>query len=245
MAVSLVVAVGALAGVLLAARPSLGNATAAAATASPSPSAHAGRHGGMGFGGGGFDFAPGTGTVTGINGTTLTLRTLRGTLTVDTTPATTYSKEGKSFSLKDIKVDDVVQVRPVRPSGSSTPPASPPTTVTAQSIAVVVPAFFGRVESVSGPTIFIVTRDGQLAYVYTTGGTAYTSNGNAASFSDVKPGDYITAQGTETGVKHLTADRVVITTNPVPGPGGGFFGRPHGGPRTPASPTAAASGSAT
>lgn len=243
MGISMVVAVAALAGVLLAARPSAGSTTAAAATSTPSPSSHAGPHGGRNFGGGS-ESGAGRGTVTGINGTTLTLRTLRGTLTVNTTSSTTYMKEGKSISLNDIKVDDVVQVRPERPSGSSTPPATPPTAVTAQSIAVVVPTVFGRVDSISGPTIFIVTRDGQIAYLFTTSSTKYTSNGNAASFGDVKPGDYVTAQGTQTDVKHLTADRVAISTTPAPRPGG--FGMPRrGSPKSPAAPSPTASGTST
>lgn len=240
MAAAVVVVVAALAGVLLAARPSAGSATAAAVTSTPSPSAHShaprgGLFDGHGMGGG-------TGTVTGIDGSTLTLRTLRGTLTVDTTSSTTYSKEGKSIALKDVKVDDIVQVRPVHPSGASTPPASPPTTVTAQSITVVLPKLFGRVESISGPTIFIVTRDGQIAYIYTTSSTTYTMDGNSSSFSAVKAGEYIMAEGTQTDLKHLTADRVVISTNAGPGPGGGFFGRAHGNPWAPASAGATPAG---
>ena len=212
-------------------------AAATAATASPSPSPHAGgRHGGPFFPGGGFERGAATGTVTGISGGTITLRTLAGTLTVNTTSSTTYSKEGQNISLGDIKIDDVLQVRPVRPSGTSTPPASPPTTITAQAIDVVLPTFFGRVTSVSGPTIFIVTHDGQQAFVFTTSSTKYTTHRAPASFSDVKAGDFITASGTQTDLKHLTADQVSISTSlgPMGGPrfGGGAF-RPHG----PASPT--------
>lgn len=244
MAVAMVVTVGALAGVLLAARPSPGSSAAAAATSTPSPSSHPNAPRGGFFGGHGP--GGGNGTVTGISGSTLTLRTLRGTLTVDTTSSTTYSKEGKSIGFNDIKVDDVLQVRPVRLSGPATPPASPPTTVTAQSITVVVPMVFGRVDSISGPTIFVVTHDGQMAYVYTTPSTTYTSSGNAASFSDVKPGDYIVAQGTQTDVKHLTADHVVISTTPGPGAGPGGPGMHRfGGPHAPMSPAPTASGTAT
>lgn len=226
-------------------------ATAAAATSTPSPSANPRRPHGGGpfFGRGGLGFAPafgarGTGTVTGISGGTITLRTLTGTLTVNTTSSTTYTKEGKAISLGDIKVNDVLNVRPVRPSGTPAPSATPPTTITAQSIAVVLPAFFGRVDSVSGPTIFIVTGDGEMAYVVTNSGTSYTMNGSSASFSDVKAGDYITARGTQTDIKHLSAGQVVISTNAHPGgPGGPPFGGPfrgRGGPR----PSPSASGTA-
>lgn len=244
MAVAMLVTVGALVGVVLAARSSSRSAVAAAATSTPSPSAHPNAPRGGLFGGPGL--AGGNGTVTSINGTTLTLRTLRGTLTVDTTSSTTYSKEDKSISFKDIKIEDVVQVRPVRPSGSATPPAAPPTTVTAESITVVVPMVLGRVDSISGPTIFIVTRDGQMAYVYTTSSTTYSSKGNAASFSDIKVGDYITAQGTQTDLKHLTADHVAIVTLPTSAPGpGGPEGHRFGGPRLPVPPPPTASGTAT
>lgn len=245
MAVALVATVGALAGILFAAHPGGGTATAVAATSTPSPSPHPHAPRGGFFGRGGI--GGGSGTVTAISGSTLTLRTLTGTLTVDTTSSTTYSKAGRTISFSDIKVDDVLQVRPVRPSGSATPPASPPTTVTAQSITVVLPAFFGRVDSISGPTIFVVTHDGQIAYVYTTSATTYTSNGNTASFGDIKTGDYIAAQGTQTDLKHLTADHIVISTSP-PGPAFGPGGPPmhrFGGWHAPASPAPTASGTAT
>lgn len=229
--IAIVAALASLVGVLLnLQRPT--SATAASATASPSPPAHAGPRGG-GFPRGGFGpafghFGAGTGTVTGISGGTITLRTLTGTLTVNTTSSTTYTKEGHSISLSDIKTNDVVNVRPVRSSGSSTLPASPPTTITAQSIAVVLPTFFGRVDSVSGPTIFIVTSDGQMAYVVTNSSTGYTMNGSTSSFGDVKAGDYITASGTQTDVKHLTADQVRISTEAHPGPGTGAPFHPRG-----------------
>lgn len=224
------------------------SATAAAATATPSPPANPSKpHGGGPFRGhGGFGVAPafggrGTGTVTGISGGTITLRTLTGTLTVNTTSSTTYSKQGKTISLGDIKVSDVLNVRPVRPPDTQTPPAAPPTTITAQSIAVVLPTFFGRVDSVSGPTIFIVTGDGEMAYVVTNSSTTYTMDGSSASFSDVKAGDFISASGTQTDIRHLTAGQVVISTKAHPGSGafgGPFHGR--GGPK----PSPSASGTA-
>lgn len=240
--IAIVAALASLAGVLVTAqRPAVAAATAASATPSPSPSAHPGHRGGP-FAGAGFAFRGGSGTVTGINGGTITLRTLSGTLTVDTTSATTYSKEGHTIKLGDIKVDDVLQVRPVRTSGWSAPSAPPPTTITAQSVTVVLPTFFGRVSSISGPTIFIVTRDGQQAFVFTASGTTYESNRSTASFSDVKVDDYISAEGTQTDLKHLTADRVVISTGAGPSGGPHGFGGPFhpdgpGGPAQPGIPT--------
>ena len=244
--IAIVATLASLVGVLLnLQRPTAATAASAtASTASPSPSPRAGgRFGGPFFPGGGFQRGGGSGTVTGISGGTITLRTLTGTLTVNTTSSTTYSKEGQKISLGDIKVDDVLQVRPVRSPGSSTPSPTPPTTITAQSISVVMPTFFGRVTSVSGPTIFIVTHNGQEAFVFTTSSTKYTMNSASASLSDVKAGDYISASGTQTDLKHLTADHVSISTGAGPKAGPGFGGgAPFGGggpfrPRGRAAPT--------
>lgn len=224
-------------------------ASSTAATTSPSPSPKAGGRFGGGFlPGGGFGRGGGSGTVTGISGSTITLRTLTGTLTVTTTSSTTYSKEGQKISFGDIKVDDVLQVRPVRSSGSSTPSPTPPTTITAQAIDVVMPTFFGRVTSVSGPTIFIVTPNGQEAFVFTRSNTRYTMNRASASLSDVKAGDYVMASGTQTDLKHLTADQVAIRTNAGPGDGVPKFGGGQGfggGPFRPHGPAPTPSGTAT
>ena len=178
----------------------------------------------------GFGFACGdTGTVTQISGGTLTLRTLTGSVMVNTTSSTTYSKEGHPIALSGIHVNDVVRVRGARPSGTPTPPASPPTTITAQAITVVMPTFAGRVVTVQGPTIFIVTGDGQMAYVYTTAATSYSMNGAASTLTAIVAGDYVAAEGTQTDLTHLTADDVTIGIAPHLGrhlPGGPFPSRP-------------------
>lgn len=242
IAIAIVATLASLLGVLLTVHhPTLGSTAAAAATTSPSPSGKANgpRGGHPGFDGG-FP-GGGTGTVTGISNGTITLRTLTGTLTVNTTDSTTYTKEGKSIHIGDIKDGDVLAVRSQRPSGTQSPSATPPTTVTATAITVVQPTFFGRVTSISGPTIFIVARDGQEEYVFTTNATTYTSSGSAAKFTDVKTGDYISAQGTQSDLKHLTADTVTISTNAGHAGGPGFPAPNFGGPRFPGRPHASGS----
>jgi opacity protein-like surface antigen len=170
----------------------------------------------------------GVGTVTNISGSTLTLRTLTGTLTVATESSTTYTKGGKSIKLNDIHVNDIVQVRPDRTHPSSS------TSITASAITVVLPTIFGRVQSVSGNTITIVTATGQLAYVTTGGSTAYKMAGAAASSGDVKTGTFILAQGTLTNANHLSATNVQIEGAPR---------LPH--PKAPpASPSPSSSGTA-
>ncbi len=168
------------------------------------------------------------GTVTGISGTTLTLRTENGTETVDTSSSTTYVKERQTISFSDIKVNDVVRVVPVRSSTSSTsPPPTPGTgTVDAQRIMVVEPALAGRVQSVttgsSGDTITVVGPEGQLLTVTTSGTTRYYRGRTQVTASAVTTGARIVAQGSRTGLKTLSADLVVVMPNrpPVPPAGG-------------------------
>lgn len=182
-----------------------GGSRIAAASAAPSP-ASGGHHGPHG---------PGArrdhglmGQVTGISGATLTLRTIEGTLTVTTTSSTTYSKEGTTISFGDIRVGDVVRVRPQGASSGST---APPTSVTAAEVSVVMGHLGGRVQSVSGDTITVVLFDGRLGTITTSGSTRYISGKSTeVQASDVKAGSFIEAAGTLSGVDALAADVVRI-----------------------------------
>ena len=219
--------VGATAGFIVtrAAAPADANTTAASSKPSPSPSAHkpsfAPRGGfgsacgapfaGAGFGGPSFfggGFCGGeTGTVTKISGSTLTLRTLAGTVTVTTTSSTTYSREEQSVKLSAVKVGDVVAVRGKR-SGTSPTATSP---IAATAITIEVPSISGRVQSVSGNTVTLVTADGQLENVTLSGSTAYHGvRGASATESSIKAGIYIVAQGTQIDLTTLTADNVEV-----------------------------------
>ena len=218
--------VGATTGLIVthAASPSSAN-TAAATKPSPSPSAHKpsfGGHGpggfecgapfaGEGFGGPSF-FGGGlcggeTGTVVKISGSALTLRTLAGTVTVTTTSSTTYSREEQQVHLSAVKVGDVVAVRGSR-TGTSPTATSP---IAATAITIEVPSISGRVQSVSGNTVTLVTGDGQLAYITISSSTAYHGvRGAAATSSAVKAGVYIVAQGAQVSLTTLNADNVEV-----------------------------------
>ncbi|MFI5284930.1 MAG: hypothetical protein ACHQ4F_01285 [Candidatus Dormibacteria bacterium] len=206
------------------AAPNLAN-TAAATKPSSTPSAHKpsfGGHGsgrfecaapfaGVGFGGrwsfgGGFCGGE-TGTVLKISGSTLTLRTLAGTVTVTTTSSTTYSREDQQVHLSAVKVGDVVAVRGDR-TGTSPTATSP---IAATAITIEVPSISGRVQSVSGDTVTLVTGDGQLAYITISSSTAYHGvRGAAATSSSVKAGVYIVAQGTQVSLTTFNADSVEV-----------------------------------
>ena len=236
-----------------AASPSSAN-TAAATKPSPSPSAHKpsfGGHGsggfecgapfaGAGFGGPSFfggGFCGGeTGTVIKISGSTLTLRTLAGTVTVTTTSSTTYSREEQQVHLSAVKAGDVVAVRGSR-TGTSPTATSP---IAATAITIEVPSISGRVQSVSGNTVTLVTGDGQLAYITVSSSTAYHGvRGAASTSSSVKAGVYIVAQGTQVSLTTLNADNVEVlgTLSLTPH---GFPGHSSTGPAQSGSGTTAA-----
>ena len=208
-----------------AASPTAANATAATSKPSPSPSTHRpsfGPRGGSGagcngsFAGAGFGvpsffgrgFCGGeTGTVTQVSGSTLTLRTLAGTVKVTTTSSTTYSREEHQVKLSAVKIGDVVSVRGQR-TGTSPTATSP---IAATEITIEVPSVTGRVQSVSGDTVTLVTGNGQLEYVTLSSSTAYHGlRGASAAMSSIKAGVYIVAQGTQVSLTTLNADDVQV-----------------------------------
>ncbi len=214
----------------------LASADAAQPSASAKPSAHPPSFGRGGFGfpcssgftSTGFGAAAGgfcggdTGTVTGISGSTLTLRTFTGTVTVTTSSSTKYSREGKQLSFSAIKVGEVVAVRGSR-SGTTKTASSP---IAATAITIEVPTITGRVQSVSGNTITLVTNDGQLEYVTMSGATVYQGiRGATATSTAVKTGVFVVAQGTETDLTHMTADGIQVLGSMSFGPHG-FPGQP-------------------
>jgi len=228
LAIGLTIAVlGAGAGFIVtrAASPTAANTTAAASKPSPSPSTHrpsfAPRGGfgslcgapfaGAGFGGPSFfggGFCGGeTGTVTKISGSTLTLRTIAGTVTVTTSSSTTYSREEQSVKFSAVKVGDVVAVRGKR-SGTAPTATSP---IAATAITIEVPSVSGRVQSVSGSTVTLVTANGQLEYVTISSSTVYHGlRGAAATSSSLKAGVDVVAQGTQVSLTTLNADDVEV-----------------------------------
>lgn len=201
------------------------------------PAAHAqfipnARRPNMGRGGFGFGrMGGGGGTITAINGSTLTLRTMAGTETVNTSGSTTYMKDRQTITFGDLKVGDVVHVVP---AAGSARPATPGTgTVAASRIVVVEPMLMGRVTSIDGDTVNLVGRDGQELTVTLTDSTKYFNGAQSADRSAVTAGSRILAAGTQDSLTHLTANVVtILPANAHPmwrGRGAGRFGGP-GGP---------------
>ena len=185
----------------------------------------------------------GGGTITALSGGTLTLRTLTGTETVNTTSSTVYMKEGQKVTPSDLAVGDVVHVRGTPDSTTDTPGTG---TVTAKGIDIVEPSLGGRVTSVSGSTISLVGRDGVLLSVTTTPSTRYMSGRTSAASSAVTVGSFIRAEGTRNSLTQLTADVVRVLpapgTRPAPGtmpPAPGTM-PPAGSPMAPGTASGAA-----
>lgn len=160
------------------------------------------------------------GTVTAKKGNVLTLRTFRGTETVDTTSTTTYHKEMSTSSLSAVSVGDVIRVRQSGPPAPGSKPAD--RSVTAKSITIVVPSVLGRVVAVHGGTLTLVGRDGKLFSVTTSSSTRYFHGRKAASSSSVKVGRVVLAEGTRDGTRKLSAGAVIVLPahRPRPAPGG-------------------------
>jgi hypothetical protein len=190
-------------------------------------------HGRFGMGRGGFGSA---GTITAINGSTLTLRTMEGTETVNTSGSTQYTKERQSIAFGDLKVGDMVRVIP---DASSAKPATPGTgTVSASRIVVIEPMLGGRVVGIDGNTVNLVGRGGRELTVTLTDSTRYFNGQATADRSAVTVGSHIIAAGSRDGLTHLTADVVTVLPAGARGFGGpgpmwhGFGGFP-GGPGRP------------
>jgi Domain of unknown function (DUF5666) len=215
--------IGAVAGFVITRAGSVTLASADAAQPSPtgSSSAHPPSFGRGGFGlpcssgftSSGFGSVAGgfcggnTGTVTKISGSALTLRTFTGTISVTTSSSTKYSREGKQSSFSAITVGEVLEVRGSR-NGTTKTASSP---IAATAIIIEVPTVMGRVQSVSGNEITLVTSDGQLEYVTISEATAYQGfRGATATSTSIKAGGFVVAHGTETDLTHMTADGIQV-----------------------------------
>ena len=193
-----------------------------AGTTWPGTNHGGGFDGDRGFGGGGF--GGGGGTITAINGSTVTLRTEQSTETVKTTSKTTYTKERVATSFAQLHVGDVVRVDAPRPTSATATPGTG--TVTATGIDVVQPELTGRVTKIEAGTYTLVGRNGQLETVSTAGSTRYFDGSTKTTAASVKVGSYVVAEGSQDSLTHLSADVVGLLPKPAPGAhGGGFPGR--------------------
>jgi uncharacterized protein DUF5666 len=194
--------------------------TAPGATTAPDASAkpnHVGgdRFGGFGFRGGGPAGFGGI-TITAINGSNLSLKTVDGwTRTITVTPTTELLKGGATIALSDLAVGDSIRFRQDRQTDG---------TFTISKVEVVLPTAAGTVTAVGTDSITIRTRDGSTATIHVDSSTTFNVSGNAsAKLGDVAVGMRIVAEGEKRADGSLDATRVAAGDE---GPGRWDGGKP-------------------
>jgi hypothetical protein len=234
--------------VALAASPSPTTAPGASApseqkapTASGAP--FVGRGFGMwGFGGrgGGFDGLGGASvagpiTVSGINGSSVSLKTADGwTRTITVTDSTQITRAGNAAKLSDLKVGGEVRLRQTRGTDGS---------YTVSALEIVLPTVSGEVTAKSGSTITVKRFDGTTQTIHVDGSTTYSVAGKTtAGLADITVGMRIVAQGTQRadGSLDAVAVRAGLGHGTFPGKGPGFswpFGpKPNASPNASTAP---------
>lgn len=177
------------------------------------------------------------GTITAINGSSLTLHRYDdgATVSVTTTSSTEYGSKlaGKAISSHDLKVGDFIQAAGVYRADKA---------LTAQSITVGLPpspsekkpssegdkkpggpantnqiGILGRITAIHGSTLTVSGfKDGKTYTVNTSTSTAFTSKiaGRQISLSELKVGDFIVAGGTLASNGSLDAQKLVVGPPP-------------------------------
>lgn len=174
--------------------------------------------------GGGARFGFGDITVTGINGSDLSLKTDDGwTRTITVTSSTKLTKGGNAIALGDIKTGDRIRFRETRNADG---------TFAIQAVEVVVPTVVGKVTAKTADSITVQSLGGGSVTIHVNGSTTYRVAGKAnAGLGDIVVGDIVGAQGQKRGDGSLDA----TTVRAAPKPGRWFGGRgdqnPKNGPK--------------
>ena len=182
------------------------------------------------------------GWVSSVSGSTVTLlewfRWFHNAPVIDTTTATQYFKDGTAVTASALSTNEFVAAFGTR-AGDGTltaqfvdiftknkdgdkdkddkTPLTPLTFRTTAATSTGKTEITGMVQSVSGDTIIVKTKDGATETVLTTSTTTFnagcdrTGSSDSASISDVKQGDFIKAVGTSASAGTLTATTVDIS----------------------------------
>ena len=199
-----------------------GLAAATAPTPSPNGGAQATRPYGPGPGRhmGREHHGPG-GLVSGVSGSSLTVRTPSGSQTIGLTGATTYYAGRTKATKAVVNVGDIVHVRLVDPQA---------TTLVAAVVTVVPAHLAGFVTKIDGGTITILDGSGFTRTITTSGSTTYDKNGVAGSATDITVGTFVHALGS-VDANGTTLDATKIGTGfPAMGDRSGREDGPGNGP---------------
>jgi hypothetical protein len=176
----------------------------------------AGSFGGPGFGFGGFGL--GQITITGIDGSNVSLKTDDGwTRTIAVTSDTKITKAGKTITVDGLAVGDHVRIAEDRASDG---------TYTVTAIIVVLPSVAGQVSAIDGDTITVTQPGGTKTTVHVNGSTTYQVDGKAGTLPDIKVGAFIVAEGAQRADGSLDAAAVRAGFGGKIVPGGPSSGKP-------------------
>ncbi|HYM83110.1 MAG TPA: DUF5666 domain-containing protein, partial [Candidatus Dormibacteraeota bacterium] len=141
-------------------------------------------------------------TITGIDGSQLSLRTTDGwTRTITVGSSTTITRGGQAIAIGDLKVGDEIRVRETRDSGG---------TFTITAIDVVLPHVEGTVGALTSDGFTVKAPDGSTTKVVVTSSTTYRTGRASGSKSDVKVGDRVAVRGTKAADGTITATTVQV-----------------------------------
>jgi hypothetical protein len=173
-----------------------------------------GMMGGPGLGlRGGLKLGFGDITITGINGSNLSLKTDDGwTRTITVGSSTTVTKGGQTIALGDLKVGDRIMFAETKASDG---------TYTIDHIRVVLPVIGGQVTAVGTDSITVDQKGGGSATIHVSSATIYDVDGNSsAKLSDITVGSFVVAEGSLRSDGSLDASAVHAGTHAGKGPGG-------------------------
>ena len=169
------------------------------------------------------------GQVKSVSGSAITIQDAQGTHVIHTSGSTTVTRAGQAASLSDIATGAQIRAEGTKNSDGS---------LNATAINIVLPTAGGQITSISGSTITVSNpRDTAVTTIHVTSSTRYVTvtMGSAgptqatASFSDLKAGSHIRAEGTLNSDGSLAAQVVYIMPNAPLGPGGAMGGGFAGG----------------
>ncbi len=148
-----------------------------------------------------------TGTITGINGTTISVLSKGVTYSVDASNAKTIRRFNAPMKVSDMQIGDVLQVRGVIPTSTSITA----TTIRDLSLQARHGQFDGTVQSVSGSSFVLQSNHRGSQTINTNSSTIYKHKGAIVSFASVTAGSNVRVFGVWNSTNsNVTAKLVII-----------------------------------
>jgi len=174
------------------------------------------------------------GTITAINGNSVTIKSFEGkTATVNVTPQTTLRKDQQQAKLADFKVGDMVFVRG-EPAGENTWNAAmmgSRSEATRRFHEGMGKQFIvGEIKSIDGRNLTIARVDGVTQSITVDENTSFRKNGESVTLGDFAPGEHVFVRGE---MKNGVFVPSLLNAGERGRMGGGMMGGPMGRPAGP------------